>query len=113
MASAFNRLFVQVTHNPPRLNRGRYALDEKPLPWPICLNEDEVRHFAPLYLANAFDGRDIARVSVHHVGPWLFDAKLLSSGRLTYLPIPRSVTETFRAYVGRYRSSALAAAQGS
>ncbi|MEN8162590.1 MAG: hypothetical protein ABFS37_00535 [Acidobacteriota bacterium] len=112
MASAFNRLFTHVTDNPPRLVRGRYPLDVKPLPWPICLEEKEVRHFAPLYLANAFDGRDITRVNVHQVGPWLFDAKLLSSGRLTYLPIPRSVTEPFRAYVGRYKSSALAAAQG-
>ncbi len=112
MTSAFNRLFIHVAHNPPRLIRGRYPLDDKPQPWPICLEEGEVRHFAPLYLANAFDNRDIARVNVHHVGPWLFDAKLLSSGRLTYLPIPRSVTETFRAYVGRYRSSALASAQG-
>ncbi len=112
MTSAFNRLFLHVTDNPPRLNRGRYPLDAKPVPWPICLKEGNVRHFAPLYLANAFGSRDIARVNVHHVGPWLFDAKLLSSGRLTYLPIPRSVTETFRAYVGRYRSGALAAAQG-
>ncbi len=113
MTSAFNRLFIHVARNPPRLIRGRYPLDSTPLPWPICLDEHQVRNFAPLYLANAFDNRDIARVNVHDVGPWLFDAKLLSTGRLTYLPIPRSVTETFRAYVGRYKSGALAAAQGS
>lgn len=112
MTSAFNRLFIHVARHPPRVIRGRYPLDVKPLPWPICLEEQEVRHFAPLYLANAFGSRDIARVNVHLVGPWLFDAKLLSSGRLTYLPIPRSVTETFRAYVGRYRGGALASAQG-
>ncbi len=113
MTSAFNRLFMHVAHNPPRLTRGRYPLDNTPLPWPICLDEQQVRNFAPLFLANAFDSRDIARVNVHDVGPWLFDAKLLSSGRLTYVPIPRSVTEPFRAYVGRYRSGALATAQGS
>lgn len=113
MATAFNRLFLHIASNPPRLTRGRYPLDEKPLPWPIGLEEDEVRQFAPLYLANAFNRRDIARVNVHHVGPWLFDAKLLSSGRLTYLPIPRSTTEPFRAYVGRHRSGALSSAQGT
>ncbi|RLE22409.1 MAG: hypothetical protein DRJ65_13960 [Acidobacteria bacterium] len=112
MTSAFNHLFMHVAHNPPRLIRGRFPLDNTPLPWPICLDEQQVRNFAPLYLANAFDNRDIARVNVHDVGPWLFDAKLLSSGRLTYLPIPRAVTETFRAYVGRYKGGALAAAQG-
>lgn len=113
MASALNDLFSHISRNPPKVTRGRYSLHVKPLPWPICLDEHEVRHFAPLYLANAFGNRDIARVNVHHVGPWLFDAKLISSGRLTYLPIPRSVTESFRPYVGRYRGTALASAQGN
>jgi DNA-directed RNA polymerase subunit RPC12/RpoP len=113
MTSAFNRLFMHVSRHPPRVVRGRYPLDENSIPWPVNLDEDDVRHFAPLYLANAFGRRDIARVNVHHVGPWLFESKLISSGRLTYLPIPRSETETFRAYVGRYQGGALASAQGT
>ncbi len=113
MARAFNDLLTHVLLNPPKIRRGRFDLDEKPHPWPICLEEWEVRRFAPLYLANAFGRRDIARVNIHQVETWLFRSELLAAGRVTYLPIPRAVTEPFRAYVGRYRGRALAAARGN
>ncbi|MCD4748183.1 MAG: hydrogenase maturation nickel metallochaperone HypA [Thermoanaerobaculales bacterium] len=112
MATAFNRLFIHVRQNPPTIRRERFPLDDSVQPWPICLEEHEVRSFAALYLANVFGRRDIARVNIHQVQTWLFEGELQSRGLLTYVPIPRKVTESFRPYVGRYSGRALAAATG-
>ena len=74
------------------------------------LDEGEARDFAPLYLALAFDRRDLARANIHQVTSWLLDARLEAQGRLAYLRVPRVLTETFRTYVGRFRARALAEA---
>lgn len=110
MVQAFGRLVAHSLSQAQRLEPGRFPLDEKPCPWPVGLDEDEARELAPLYLALAFDRKDLARANVHQVGTWLFDTRLEAQGRLTYLRVPRPVTETFRAYVGRFRARALAAA---
>ena len=72
MADAFNRLFLHVLRSAPRLRHDRFPLDIKPSPWEVGLEEPEARRFAPLYLANAFGPRDIARVNVHQlIQRWL------------------------------------------
>jgi hypothetical protein len=110
MVQAYTRLLAHVLSRPPRLSSGRFPLDAKPQPWPVGLDEGETRDFAPLYLALAFGRRDLARVNVHQVTSWLLDARLEAPGRLAYLRVPRVLTETFRAYVGRFRARALAKA---
>jgi hypothetical protein len=107
MANAFNRLFLYAIRNRPPKELKRFALDTRPQPWTISLAEPEARDLAPLYLANVFSRRDIARVNVHQVASWLFEATQEEPGHLMYLPVPQSVTEPFRRYVGRFRDDAV------
>jgi len=107
MGEAFNRLFDHTIRERFRLVHERWPLDLKPEPWSIHLDEAEARNIAPLYLANAFGRRDLARVSVAQVADWLFDAEQETEGRLVYLPIPTVVTNPFKRYVGRFRGRAL------
>jgi len=111
--TAFNRLFAYTLAARPVVHEGRYPLEERPDPFPVTFPEAEARAMAPLYLANAFGRRDLARVNVHQVAAWLFEARLEARGRLTYLPIPRPITEPFRRYVGRYAPRALEEAAGA
>jgi hypothetical protein len=112
MAQAFQRLFLFTLRYPPKITGGRFGLEEKPRPWSVNLEEPEARRMLPLYLANAFGRRDIARVNVAQVTGWLFDACQEAKGKLAYLPIPRQVTEPFKQYVGRYRTRAVRHAGG-
>jgi Zn finger protein HypA/HybF involved in hydrogenase expression len=112
MTNAFNRLFLYAIRNRPPKELKRYPLEERPEPWTISLCEAEARDIAPLYLANVFSRRDIARVNVHQVAAWLFDAEQASAGHLMYLPVPQPVTEPFRRYLGRYRDDAVRAVTG-
>jgi len=107
MGSAFNRLFDHTIRQRYRIQHERWPLDDKPRPWTIHLDEAEARNLAPLFLANAFGRRDLARVNVSQVADRLFDATQESEGRLVYLPIPKVVTNPFRQYVGRFRGQAL------
>jgi len=107
MASAFNRLFLYAIRRHRPKSRDRFPLDLRPRPWTVSLAETEARDLAPLYLANAFSRRDIARVNVHQVASWLFAATQETPGRLMYLPVPQTVTEPFRRYVGRFRDDAV------
>jgi hypothetical protein len=107
MATAFNRLFLYaIRYRPPKEMR-RFPLDARPRPWTVSLEEGEARNLAPLYLANAFSRRDIARVNVHQVAAWLFEATQEAGGHLMYVPVPQAVTEPFRRYVGRFRDDAV------
>jgi Zn finger protein HypA/HybF involved in hydrogenase expression len=112
MTSAFNRLFLYAIRNRPPKELKRFPLDDRPLPWTVSLAEAEARDLAPLYLANAFSRRDIARVNVHQVASWLFEAQQESPGHLMYLPVPQPVTEPFRRYVGRFLDDAVHAVTG-
>jgi hypothetical protein len=107
MGEAFNRLFDYTIRERFRLVHERWPLDLTPEPWSIHLDEAEARNVAPLYLANAFGRRDLARVTVAQVADWLLDAEQETAGRLVYLPIPKVVTNPFRRYVGRFRGRAL------
>jgi hypothetical protein len=107
MANAFNRLFLFGIRQRPLSETARFPLEEKPKPWTVSLAENEARDLAPLYLANVFSRRDITRVNVNQVKSWLFDGSLEASGRLTYVPVPRTVTEPFRRYVGRSTGDAI------
>jgi hypothetical protein len=107
MALAFQRLFLYSLRHPPRITGQRFPLDVKPQPWSVSLEEPEARRMMPLYLANAFGRRDIARVNVHQVSAWLFEAVQQSPGKLAFVPVPKQITEPFRQYVGRYRSRAV------
>ncbi len=107
MVAAFNRLFQHTVRNPPDVVRDRFGLDETPDPWPIGLTEPEARDLAPLYLANVFSPRDIARVNVRQVAAWLFEGRQQAAGELVFLGVPRVLTEPFRAYVGRFGPPAL------
>ena len=68
MTSAFNRLFLYAIRNRPPKELKRFPLDDRPQPWTVSLAEAEARDLAPLYLANVFSRRDIARANVHQVG---------------------------------------------
>ncbi len=107
MANAFNRLFLYAIRKRPPNTMERFPLDHHPRPWTVSLAEAEGRNLAPLYLANAFSRRDIARVNIHQVASWLFEAAQEAAGHLTYLPVPQAVTEPFRRYVGRFRDDAV------
>jgi hypothetical protein len=107
MTRAFNVLFVSVWRTRPAVTTGRFPLDARVRPWPVCLTEKEVREFGPLFLTNAFGPRDIARVNVHQVGSWLFESRFASRGRLVFVPVPQSVTTPFRNYIGRNAAGAL------
>ena len=107
MGEAFNRLFGHTIRTRYRIEHKRWPLDLKPRPWSIHLDEPEARTLAPLYLANAFDRRDLARVNVNQVADWLLEAQQETEGRLVYLPIPKVVTNPFRNYIGRFRGQAL------
>ncbi len=107
MANAFNRLFFYAVRQRPPGEARRFPLEVRPNPWVVSLSEKEARGLAPLYLANAFSRRDITRVNVHQVASWLFEAKQEAQGQVAYVPVPRSVTEPFRRYVGRYRGNAI------
>lgn len=112
MATAFNRLFLYAIRRHPPKGGERFPLDVRPQPWTVSLAETEARDLAPLYLANAFSRRDIARVNIHQVASWLFEATQEAPGRLTYLPVPQVVTEPFRRYVGRFRDNAVHSVTG-
>jgi hypothetical protein len=107
MANAFNRLFLYAIRNRPPKELKRFPTDLRPQPWTVSLAEAEARDLAPLYLANAFSRRDIARVNIHQVASWLFEATQDTEGHLMYLSVPRVVTEPFRRYVGRFRDDAV------
>jgi hypothetical protein len=107
MANAFNRLFLYAIRNRPPKELKRFPTDERPQPWTVSLAEPEARDLAPLYLANVFSRRDIARVNIHQVASWLFQATQETPGHLMYLSVPQAVTEPFRRYVGRYRDDAV------
>lgn len=109
---AMDRLLLFSVRRPPRLVRGRFPLDERVEPLPVGLEEDEARELAPLCLANLFGPRDIARVNVHQVAAWLFESRLASTGTLTWAPVPRAVTATFRDYLGRGAGRGLREARG-
>ncbi|MFV2071982.1 MAG: hypothetical protein ACC742_04935 [Thermoanaerobaculales bacterium] len=112
MATAFNRLFLFTIRQSPPKATTRFPLHEQPRPWSVGLAEAEARGLAPLYLANAFNRRDLTRANVHQVASWLFGARQEAAGRLAYLPVPRIVTEVFRQYVGRGGSRAVRRATG-
>ncbi len=107
MANAFNRLFLYAIRSRPLKETERFPTDLRPQPWTVSLAEPEARNLAPLYLANVFSRRDIARVNIHQVSSWLFEATQESAGKLMYLPVPQAVTEPFRRYVGRFRDDAV------
>lgn len=107
MAKAFAKLLVHTLREPPSLKSGRFSLEDRVAPWPVSLEEPEARRFLPLYLATAFGRRDIARVNISQVGPWLFDARQEAKGRLVYLTLPSKVTEPFRRYAGRFHATAV------
>jgi hypothetical protein len=107
MASAFNRLFLYAIRNRPPKELKRFPTDLRPQPWTVSLAEPEARDLAPLYLANVFSRRDIARVNIHQVASWLFEACQDKTGHLMYLSVPQVVTEPFRRYVGRFRDDAV------
>jgi ribosomal protein S27E len=107
MANAFNRLFLYAIRNRPPKELKRFPTDQRPQPWTVSLAEPEARNLAPLYLANVFSRRDIARVNIHQVASWLFEATQETPGHLMYLSVPRAVTEPFRRYVGRFRDDAV------
>ncbi len=107
MANAFNRLFLYAIRNRPPKELKRFPTDLRPQPWTVSLAEPEARDLAPLYLANVFSRRDIARVNIHQVASWLFDATQETPGHLMYLCVPQAVTEPFRKYVGRFRDDAV------
>jgi len=107
MASAFNRLFLHAIRSRPPKTMKKFSLDLRPQPWTVSLAEAEGRNLAPLYLANAFSRRDIARVNIHQVASWLFEATQEAAGHLMYLSVPQAVTEPFRRYVGRFRDDAV------
>ena len=107
MANAFNRLFLYAIRNRPPTELTRFPTDLRPQPWTASLAEPEARDLAPLYLANVFSRRDIARVNIHQVASWLFQATQGRPGQLMYLSVPQVVTEPFRRYVGRFRDDAV------
>jgi hypothetical protein len=107
MANAFNRLFLYAVRNRPPKEFKRFPTDLRPQPWTVSLAEAEARNLAPLYLANVFSRRDIARVNIHQVASWLFEATQEAPGHLMYLSVPQAVTEPFRRYVGRFRDDAV------
>jgi hypothetical protein len=107
MANAFNRLFLYAIRNRPPKELKRFPTDLRPQPWTVSLAEPEAGDLAPLYLANVFSRRDIARVNIHQVASWLFEATQDKSGHLMYLSVPQVVTEPFRRYVGRFRDDAV------
>ena len=107
MANAFNRLFLYAIRNRPPKELKRFPTDLRPQPWTVSLAEPEARDLAPLYLANVFSRRDIARVNIHQVASWLFEATQETPGHLMYLSVPQAVTEPFRRYVGRFRDDAV------
>jgi Zn finger protein HypA/HybF involved in hydrogenase expression len=111
MASAYERVLLHTLRRPPRLEEGRFPLTRSPNPWSVSLDEEEARLLLPLYLAHVYGRRDLARVKVDQVQSWVFDAVQEAPGSLVYVSLPRSVTEPFRAYVGRYRSRAVRAAR--
>jgi len=106
-ASAYNRLFRWSVQQPPAVEDGRFPLDVAPRPYTVSLEHDDARRVAPLYLANVFGRRDLAKVNVHQVAAWLFDARLEADGELCYALVPDPVTQPFRAYLGRPRPAAL------
>jgi hypothetical protein len=112
MTNAFNRLFLYAIRNRPPKELKRFPLQQRPDPWTVSLTEAEARDLAPLYLANVFSRRDIARVNVNQVASWLFEATQEAPGHLMYLPVPQPVTEPFRRYVGRSRVAAVDAVTG-
>ena len=112
MTAAYRRLLRFTVRSSPEFRSGRFPLDEKPHVLTVSLAEDEARRLAPFYLATIFGRRDLARVNVHQVASWLFGATLEGRGRLTYLAVPRPVTEPFRNYVGRFHVPAVAGVEG-
>jgi len=109
--TAFQRLFAFTRDLELSLSSERFPLDERPEPLTTSLPEPEVRRVAPIYLANAFGRRDLARVNLHQVGSWLFRARLESRGRLAFIWVPAPVVEPFRPYIGRFRGQALQKAE--
>ena len=112
MKLAFRGLLHHTLRHPPRPIGGRFPLESEPRPWSVSLDEADARTLLPLYLADILGRRDLARVNVGQASAWLFEATQEAPGKLAYLPVPRQITEPFRAYVGRYRSRAVRGVRG-
>lgn len=113
MKLAFRGLLHHTLRHPPQPTGGRFPLGSRPRPWSVSLDEADARTLLPLYLADVLGRRDLARVNVNQASAWLFEATQEGPGKLAYLPVPRPVTEPFRAYVGRYRSRAVRGVRGT
>jgi len=112
MAESLERMLIFTLRRPPSTYTGRYPLDSHPEPWTVSMAEEEARRFTPLYLATAFNRRDLAKANVHNVTSWLFEGRLEAEGRLCFLNVPQTVTEPFRPYIGRTRVQAVQKATG-
>ncbi len=112
MTNAFRRMAALSAPFQGAIEPGRFPLDEKPSPWAVSLPEAEARRLLPLYLASRFGLRDLARANVEDVIRGLFQTRQASPGKLTYVRLPRVLTEPFRAYVGRFEAAAITAAEG-
>ncbi len=112
MTKAFQRMSRFTAPFKEPVTDERFPLEEKSRPWSVSLPEAEARRFLPLYLANVFTLRDLARANLQGVTAGLFKTNQRSAGRLIYVHVPRPLTEPFRPYIGRFKTQAIAAAEG-
>ncbi|NOZ79680.1 MAG: hydrogenase maturation nickel metallochaperone HypA [Acidobacteria bacterium] len=113
MTAAFQRMSPFTAPFEAVVTNERFPLDERPTPWSVSLPEPEARRFLPLYLANIFTLRDLARANLKSVASGLFETHQRTPGRLIYVLVPRPLTEPFRSYIGRFKTPAVDEAEGT
>ncbi len=113
MAQAWVRVFTPLLGRSVATTSERFPMDDTPRPWNVTLSETEARSLLPLLLSQAFGTRDLIRANVNQVEAWLFKARQTVPGALTFVPLPKQLTEPFRRYVGRFTTRALKRASGT
>jgi predicted nucleic acid-binding Zn-ribbon protein len=114
MAKTYVRMFVPLLGTSVPTTSERFPLDDSPpQPWNVTVSELQARTLLPLLLSHAFGTRDLARANVNQIEAWLFKARQTAPGTLTFLPVPKQMTEPFRRYVGRFKTGALERASGA
>ena len=109
----YRRLWPLVQGYPHHLHSERFSPADPPgEAVEVTLPEAEARVFATVYLALAFTPRDLARAEIRRMREQFLESEMAAGADLVYLAVPGAVVEPFRALLGRFRPSALAALEG-
>jgi hypothetical protein len=111
----YRRLWPAVQAAPRQLRDERFSPADPPPADTVAvtLPAEEARVFARVYLALAFDTRDLARAQVAQVRERFLAAELEGDPQLVFLTVARELFEPYRGVLGRARPGAVSRLEGA